>query len=183
MKLAKDLMSTDIISLHPEDSIFDAAKLFCKLDIHGLPVVKNDKIFGVITVTDIIKFIDIKVDNFPELKGSGLAHIILTIFKTLKSTENFEKEMQKISNIKVDDIMTRELITIDPKTTFLKIAKLMEENDIHRLPVVSRGRLVGMVTGVDLMKVLVGEPKKFKKFSRIERNNLLPQPTHEVVHS
>jgi CBS domain-containing protein len=156
-------MSTDIISLKPDDSIFDAAKLFSKLDVHGLPVVKNQKIVGIITVTDIIRFIDIKIDDLPELKGSGLANIILTIFKTLKSTESFEKEMQKISNTKVEDIMTKELVTINRNTNFIRIAKLMDQNKIHRLPVVSRKKLVGMVNGVDLMKVLMKPPGKKKK--------------------
>ena len=163
MKRAKDLMSTDLIYLNPEDSIFEAASLFSKLDVHGLPVVKNQKIMGIITVTDIIKFIDIKTDNLPEFKGSGLPQIILTIFKTLKSSDTFEKEMEKISNTKVEDMMTKELITTNQNTSFIEIAKLMDERKIHRLPVVKRNKLIGMVTGVDLMKVLVGTLRKKKK--------------------
>ena len=61
MKLAKDLMSKDVVYLHPDDSIFDAAKLFSQLDIHGLPVVKDDKLIGMITVTDIIRFINFMI--------------------------------------------------------------------------------------------------------------------------
>ncbi len=163
MKRAKDLMSTDVVYLHPEDSIFDAANLFSQLDIHGLPVVKDDKLVGMITVTDIIKFIDIKTDNLPELKGTGLHDVILTIFKTVKSSEDFEKELEKISNSKIEDIMSKELITINQKATFLEIAKIMDKHNIHRVPVVSRNRLVGMITGVDLMKVLLKNPRKKRK--------------------
>ena len=109
MKRAKHLMSKDFISLRPEDSIFEAAKIFSQLDVHGLPVVKKGRIVGVMTVTDIIKFIDIKTDELPEFKGMGIAQLILTIFKTLKSSETFEKELKKISNSKVEDIMVKEL--------------------------------------------------------------------------
>ena len=163
MKQAKDIMSTDVVYLHPDDSIFDAAKLFSQLDIHGLPVVKDDKLIGMITVTDIIKFIDIKTDNLPELKGTSISDVILTIFKTVKSSESFEKELEKISNSKIEDIMSKELITINQKATFLEIAKIMDKNNIHRVPVVSRNRLIGMITGVDLMKVLLKTPRKKRK--------------------
>jgi len=157
-------MSRDVVYLNPEDSIFDAAKLFSQLDIHGLPVVKDEKLVGMITVTDIIKFIDIKIDNFPEIKGAGLPQIILTIFKTLKSSETFEQEMEKISNSRVGDIMTKELITVKQNATFLEIARIMDQSNIHRVPVISRNRLIGMVTGVDLMKVLIQVPKKKKSY-------------------
>ena len=163
MKQAKDIMSTDVVYLHPDDSIFDAAKLFSQLDIHGLPVVKDDKLIGMITVTDIIRFIDIKTDNIPELKGAGIHDVILAIFKTVKSSESFEKELEKISNSKIEDIMSKELITINQKATFLEIAKIMDKNNIHRVPVVSRNRLIGMITGVDLMKVLLKTPRKKRK--------------------
>jgi len=163
VKLAKDLMSKDVVYLHPDDSIFDAAKLFSQLDIHGLPVVKDDKLIGMITVTDIIRFIDIKTDNIPELKGAGIHDVILAIFKTVKSSESFEKELEKISNSRIEDIMSKELITIDQKATFLEIAKIMDKHNIHRVPVVSRNRLVGMITGVDLMKVLLKTPRKKRK--------------------
>jgi len=153
-------MSKDVVYLHPNDSIFDAANLFSQLDIHGLPVVKDNKLVGMITVTDIIKFIDIKTDNLPELKGTGLHDIILTIFKTVKSSETFEKEMEKISNSKVGDIMSKDLITVNQNATFLEIAKIMDKHSIHRVPVVSRNRLVGMITGVDLIKVLLKDPKR-----------------------
>jgi len=162
VKRAKDLMSKDVICLHPEDSIFEAAKLFSQLDIHGLPVVKNGKLIGMITVTDIIKFIDIKTDNIPEIKGTALPDVILAIFRTMKSSENFERELEKISNFKVEDIMSKEVIIVNQKTSFLEIARLMDKHNIHRVPVVSKNKLVGMITGVDLMKVLIKSSKRSK---------------------
>jgi len=162
VKQAKNLMTKDVIYLHPEDTIFEAAKLFSQLDIHGLPVVKDGKLIGMITVTDIIKFIDIKTDNIPEIKGAALPDVILAIFRTMKSSENFERELEKISNFKVEDIMSKEVIIVNQKTSFLEIARLMDKHNIHRVPVVSKNKLVGMITGVDLMKVLIKSSKRSK---------------------
>ncbi|NCN39103.1 MAG: hypothetical protein COY38_01450 [Candidatus Aenigmarchaeota archaeon CG_4_10_14_0_8_um_filter_37_24] len=162
MKRARDIMSGDVVYLHPNDSIFDAAKLFSELDIHGLPVVRGERLVGMITVTDIVKFIDIKIDNLPELKSGSLTDVVITIFKTLKSSETLEREMHKISTTKIEDIMTKDLITVSQNTPFIEIAKLMEEHKIHRMPVVSRNRLVGIITGVDLMKVMI-EPHARRK--------------------
>lgn len=163
MKQAKDLMAKDFVYLNPEDSIFEAAKIFSDLDAHGLPVVKDEKLLGVISISDIIKFIDLQIDSLPELKGASIPDVILTIFKTLKSSDIFEKEMEKISTTKVEDIMTKDVVAVGKSTSFIEIAKIMNEKNIHRLPVVCRGKIVGMITGIDLVKVLIEKPKKSKK--------------------
>ena len=54
--------------------------------------------------------------------------------------------------IKVDDVYTRNPVTVGPETSAPDARKLMEEHDIRRLPVVQDGKLVGIVTLTDLLK-------------------------------
>ena len=72
------------------------------------------------------------------------------------------QKLEKISNFKVEDIMSKEIITVNQKTSFLEIARLMDKHNIHRVPVVSKNKLVGIITGVDLMKVLIKSSKRSK---------------------
>lgn len=167
MKRAKDIMNTDVIHLSPDDSVFDAAELFSKKNISGAPVVENERLVGMMTVTDIIKFINIKIENPPEVLLPAVSQVILAFLRTLKVSQKFDEEMKRIKSLKVRDVMATEPITVNLSTNFLEIAKIMDEHKIHRLPVISRNKLVGIITTTDVMRTLV-EPKK-SKISTIKR--------------
>ncbi len=51
--------------------------------------------------------------------------------------------------------MAKNVITVSPKSTLLETAELMEKHDVNRLPVVSEGKLVGIVTRADLVSALI----------------------------
>ena len=63
MKLVKDYMKKDVIYFTPNDSIFDVAKVFSEKNISGAPVVDNGQIVGIISETDIIKFMRLKLPD------------------------------------------------------------------------------------------------------------------------
>ena len=169
MKKAKDIMSEDVVYLSPEDSIFDAAKVFSELKIHGAPVVEDEKLVGMLTVSDIIRFIDIKAGNLPKIPMPGFSNFMIALLRTFVASRKFTEELKRMTNLKVKDIMTSDVITAKPSTTFLEIARIMDDNNVHRVPVIKRNKLVGIITASDLMKVLVEEHKKPPRKSRISR--------------
>lgn len=163
MKRAKDIMSTDVVYLSPEDSILDAAKFFAELNIHGLAVLEGKKLVGVLTVSDIIRFVDLKVRRPVKLPLPGFSTAVIGILSALLENKKFKSHLEEMAEMKVKDFMSTNPVTIIQSTNILEIAKVMNVKNIHRLPVVSRGRLVGMVTGSDLMEALVVEKKKSEK--------------------
>jgi CBS domain-containing protein len=60
---------------------------------------------------------------------------------------------KRIERIKVASIMTRNVVTIDPNATIAELHDLLVEHDYNALPVVKNGKLVGIITKLDLMKV------------------------------
>ncbi|MCD6477215.1 MAG: CBS domain-containing protein [Candidatus Aenigmarchaeota archaeon] len=60
-------------------------------------------------------------------------------------------EEANLNNIKVEDIMTRDLIAITSSTTLEEAAKIMTDNKIKKLPVIDNGKLVGIITASDLI--------------------------------
>lgn len=74
--------------------------------------------------------------------------------------------------------MTRNPVTIDPKTTLPEAHKLMQELQIRRLPVVERGRLVGIVTLGDLRQA---EPSETDLLRQFEMKDLLAKQTVEKI--
>ncbi len=155
MKTVEEFMNKDVISLSPDDTIFDAAKLLAQLKIAGAPVVKDDKVVGIVSLSDIVKFINIKLGKLPIIDSPGFTSLILALAQMQKLQLDFKKELNKITSSKVEEVMTKDVTTISPTSTLLEAAELMEKHDVNRLPVVSEGKLVGIVTRADLVSALI----------------------------
>ena len=155
IKKVRDFMNKKVITISPDDTIFEAARKLCKYKISGAPVIKDGKLVGVISVSDIVRFLDIKLSGLPKIQTPGLSAIILALFQMKKIHSNFKKELEKLKCFKVCEVMTKEVVTINPSASLIEAAELMDRYDVNRLPVVSKGKLVGIVARADLIKALV----------------------------
>ena len=155
MKTIKEFMNKDVVFLSPDNTIFEAAKLLAQLDIAGAPVVENDRIVGILSISDIIKFIDIKLGKLPNIDGPGLSGFLIALLKMKKVHSDFQKELDKITKFTVKEVMTKKVITVSPSSTLIEAAELMERHNVNRLPVVSDGKLVGIVARADLIRALI----------------------------
>ncbi|MEM5805214.1 MAG: CBS domain-containing protein [Candidatus Aenigmatarchaeota archaeon] len=154
MKKVKDYMHKKIICFKPEDSIFKVAKVLSKKHISGAPVVKNKKVIGMISETDIIKFLHINLPGNDTLTHEP--HILsLLLMNLIRDRLKFKQEVKKISKVKVKDFMTKLVISISPEASLLEAAELMEKYDITRLPVIENGKLKGIISKSDLIRALI----------------------------
>ena len=120
-----------------------------KRQISGAPVVDDKgKIVGIVTENDLIS------------KNSRL-HIptILRLFDAYipLGTSKMESDIRKMAASTVEDICTKEIITVDEEASVEYIATIMTEKRIHILPVVREGKLVGIIGKKDLIKGIAAE--------------------------
>ena len=80
---------------------------------------------------------------------------ILDTMIPLSSYKNFEKQIQKIAATTVMQAMSRKPITVKPETSLEKIATLMVNKNIHTLPVIDHGKLVGIIGKEDVLRTLM----------------------------
>lgn len=149
---ARDVMQTSVISVQPETSLAQVARLFVEESIHGAPVVDDvDRLLGVVSVTDLIRAVD-------ETHESGAASAIY--FRDVleysgpdwsSAPEDFQDRLEQLT---VADVMQPTVVTVDEETTVPEIAKTMRTNGIHRVIVVRDGQLAGLVTALDLVGLL-----------------------------
>jgi CBS domain-containing protein len=149
MLKAKDIMTKEVITVKPETTIEELARLLMKQQISGAPVVDDKgKIVGIVTENDLIS------------KNSRL-HIptILRLFDAYipLGTSKMESDIKRMAASTVEDICTKEIITVDEEASVEYIATIMTEKRIHILPVVREGKLVGIVGKKDLIKGISGE--------------------------
>ena len=144
MKTARDIMTGEVITVDPETSVEEAAKLMSEHQISGLPVVKDSKMVGIVSEKDLI--VKDKKLHFPEYINliGGIIYI--------ESYRKFREEFKKYIAVKVGELMTTEVETIEPDTPVNEIATMMSREEINRLPVLENGKLVGIVTRADLVR-------------------------------
>jgi CBS domain-containing protein len=158
MKKVKDFMRCDVFFVKPNHSVFDVAKVFSQNNISGAPVVENCKVVGVISVSDIIKFMNVKLGNseiFTEDPNS-LMVLFFNLVKLGKDYIDFRKQLEKISKTEIKHMMSKKVVHISSEASLFEAAEMMEKNDVNRLPVVENGRLIGIIARTDLIKALIG---------------------------
>lgn len=150
MVVAKDIMTTDVITVDPETSIKDAANIMSEHGISGLPVVRDNKLVGIVTENDLI--IKDKKLHFPEYINV-LGGIIY-----LESYKKFEEEFKKFTAVKVKELMTTDVITANPEDSIEDLATIMHQKNINRIPVVDNaGQMIGIVTRNNIVKHIASE--------------------------
>ncbi len=153
MLKARDIMTKEVITVQPETGIVQAAKLLLEHNINGLPVVdKEGRLKGIICQSDLIA--QQKKIPLPSF------FIMLDSFIPLTSHKNIEKELQKMAAITVKDAMTPDPKTVAPETGLEDIATLMVKNNIHTLPVLDKGVIVGVIGKADVLRTLMTGDKE-----------------------
>jgi len=147
MTKASEIMTTEVITLTPETTIPEAARLMLENRINGLPVVDDDHtIVGILCQSDLI----VQQQKFPLPTVFTLLDGIIP----LTSTSHLEKEVQKMSASTVDQAMSRNPISVTPDTDIEEVAEIMLKKKYHTVPVVEDGKLVGVIGKEDILKTL-----------------------------
>jgi CBS domain-containing protein len=149
MAVVRDIMEADPATVMPDTPVEEVVRTLRQHELPGVPVVDADgRCVGIVTEADLIlpdDEGDLHIPHYINLFGG-------TIF--LEPLSRFEERLRKAFASKASDMMTRDPDTVGPDTTVQEAARLIHESGHNRLPVVDDGRLVGVVTRVDLLGAL-----------------------------
>jgi CBS domain-containing protein len=141
---AADVMTQSVITVTPDTSVVELAKLLVEKNVSAVPVVDGSgALVGIVTEGDLLRR--------KELASERRHHPIAAF---LMSDLALEQEYIQSHGSKASDIMRRHVITAAPTTPLLEIVDLFERHRIKRAPVVENGKLVGIVSRVDLVRAL-----------------------------
>jgi CBS domain-containing protein len=129
-------MTKKIITITPETTLPEAQQLMLEHRIRRLPVLKSDRLVGIVTLGDI-----------REAKPSDATTLSIYELNYL------------MDRLTAKDFMTPNPITIAPDATIVKAARLMVEHKIGALPVMEKDKLVGIITETDLCRLLMSQPE------------------------
>jgi len=126
------VMTEKVATALPKTTIFEAEKTMITQGFRRLPIVSDDKVIGIITAMDIIRFF-----------GSG------EVFKHLQSGT-----LTQVLNTIAIEIAAKDVATIMPDADLGQAAKIMRDKNLGALPVVVNEKLVGIITERDFFKII-----------------------------
>ena len=146
-----DVMESDWPTLGPESTVEEAIKLFAEERVSGAPVVEDGRLVGIITEGDLIfQDADVKAPGFLDILGGIVP---------LGDTAEYRREALKSAGVTVGEVMTDDPVTISPEATLAETATIMADRRKKILPVVEGGRLVGVITRMDILTLHVIRPR------------------------
>jgi len=145
-----NVMSKDPLTIAPDASVTDAARLMVEERIGSLPVIENGKLIGIVTEGDLIMQ-DVKLE-FPTY-----LHLLDGFIMYPPATARFESELKKAVAANVRAVMTENPVTVRVDASLEEAATLLVEKDVSRLPVLDGDRLVGIISKSDVVRSLLLE--------------------------
>lgn len=131
--LVKDWMTTDVITVSADSLLLDAAALMREKNIRRLPIVKDGKLVGIISQTDVMA-----------AKPSDATSLDIWEINYL------------LSRLALEGIMTPAPLVVSPESTIKDAAQLMVDHKVGGLPVVDEQQhVVGIITESDIFRILI----------------------------
>jgi CBS domain-containing protein len=153
MATVADIMDRDPVTVTAQTSVEELVEVLKRHQLQGVPVVNDGgRCVGVVTEEDLVladEEGDLHLPHYIELFG-GVVY--------LEPLRRFEARLRKAIASTVGDMMTGadDLVTIAPDASVHEAGRLIASKHHNRLPVVEHGRLVGVVTRVDVLQALAG---------------------------
>lgn len=151
----KDIMKSDVVTVRPEATLKEVAALLVEHRISGLPVVdESGEVVGVVSEADIL---------YKEQSHTARR----SIFSWMLDDEGHATD-RKLAARTAGEAMTSPAITIPRWRSTAEAARTMLESEVNRLPVVDKGKLVGIVTRADLVRAFVRTDEEIANEIRVD---------------
>lgn len=149
----RDVMRTEVRTVDPDVTLPDLERRFVAHRVSGFPVVRDGRLVGIVSRSDVVRQLSVEQtraesisDYYREATGDYHPEQDLEAIA--------ERVGQRLEKLRVEDMMIRELITVGPADSLQEVARVLVEHGIHRVPVVDAGRLLGIVSTLDLVRLL-----------------------------
>ncbi len=146
----RDIMTRTVVSAGPDTSVLDLAALMVDNRISAVPIVSDDAVVGIVSEADLLHRYEL---------GTQRDLTARPWWRRLLAADDASRSYVEAHAMKVGDIMTTPVITVDENTTVGDVAALFESRNIRRAPVLRGGSLAGIVSRADFVSALVARAR------------------------
>jgi CBS-domain-containing membrane protein len=147
--LVRDVMSSAVVTLRPDDKVEHAADVLAAKNVGALPVVDDrGKLLGILRDDDLIASeARVHVPTFINFLGLGMPFP--------GEMKHLEQELKKIAGATVRDVMQVDVPTVAPDATLEDVATIMHDRGVNSVPVLDAdGKVVGIVARADIVRFI-----------------------------
>ncbi|MDH3212151.1 MAG: CBS domain-containing protein [Myxococcales bacterium] len=153
-RVAGDVMQTDVRTVGVETTLAELDRAFLEERVSGFPVVQDGRMVGLVSRSDVVRQLGVE---------QSVAETISDYYRDVggiridppETIDAIARQVgARIEKLRVKDVMVHDLITVTPTDSLQEVAQILVEHRIHRLPVVEAGRLLGILTSLDLVRLL-----------------------------
>jgi CBS domain-containing protein len=147
---ARDVMQSEVVSVRASDTLGEVERVLSEARVSGVPVLDDDgRVLGVLSVKDLVRQ---RAEQPPE-RGDGA---VAAADDLLDDVEPMAFHGLADESVCAADLMTTDVASVAPDTKLVDIARKMVEREVHRLLVVEKGRLAGLVSTMDVLRPIAG---------------------------
>ncbi|MFH1819597.1 MAG: CBS domain-containing protein [Pseudomonadota bacterium] len=140
--LAKDVMTTAILRVTPDTDVGEIARTLLDAHISAVPVIDGGgNLIGIVSEGDLLHRAEAETRHRPSWW-----------LRLLATPEELSERYLREFGRRARDVMTRDVITVEPDTPLTEIAAMLEKFHIKRVPVMEHGKLVGIVSRANLLR-------------------------------
>ena len=143
--LARDIMTSDVVSVGPDATLHEIAQLLAKHRISGVPVVDDeDRVIGIVTERDLID------ENRRRVKlPRTLLYGVLFI-----PDDVIAEAYDEGNKLTAKDVMTKRVITFEDDVLAREVAVTLVSKKVNRIPITRGGKLVGIISRADVLRAV-----------------------------
>ena len=150
---AADIMTRDVICVQASTTLQELVEFFFSKPVGGVPVVKGEKLVGIISKTDLVTHgLEKELSSILGEKMKGSSSVDLPDFENLLGPD--------LAQETVGQVMKSPVITAKPSTNVSEIVRIMLDKKIHRIVITENKKVVGIITSMDLLRLLDTEGSK-----------------------
>ncbi len=155
--IASEIMTRDVTTVSPETRVREAAKLMVDRRLSGFPVVTSDgRLVGMLTASDLLH----RVETGTERRSSWFTNFFA-------DPDDMARQYAKAHGLKAHEVMSRHVVSVRDDTNLSEVADILDRSRLKRVPVVRDGKLVGIISRSDLVRVL----SEAKVGQRVEKSS------------
>ena len=155
---ARNLMQRNVGIIDAQASVLELERAFEEAGVSGFPVVEGGRVVGVVSRADVLHQLGGKSGEEPRLSSF---YADLASFGSEPATESFADAAARggkpVDQLCVADLMTSSVVTVAPDATLYDVARTLVEHQIHRVLVTDGRTLVGVVSTLDVVRLVAEE--------------------------
>jgi len=147
-------MTTEVLTLRPDDTLNKAAKKLALENVSGAPIVDNrNHLLGFVSENDILNVI-MKYQTRLDRQDKEVSLLEYSMDTENEPDEDLRQAYEEISNIEMSSLMVRSVMSTTPDAPIIEVLRTMLNMGINRIPVLEKGVLVGIISRGDIIFAL-----------------------------